>query len=355
MPYANRRKRKRNCRLGLQLYGALLTLILVSSLTALLSQKAFATTYVITDGDQTVKCTTFATDPAQVLGKAGVPLLESDSYTTETVDGTEVITVRRACNITVHYHGQTMNAVSTGETAGELLERLGLDVSGEDVVSHGLDTWVYDGMELKVDRIVTKQETYTSTIPYGVTRWEDDSIPTGTEEVLTEGIDGELLCTAGVTYVNGREIQRVVLSQTVTQPPISEVVSVGTGEAAQTDPEGMPVIGDGIITLATGEILTYTDTATIRATAYTHTDAGCDMVTATGTNVHWGTVAVDPRYIPYGTRMFIVSNDGEYVYGIAVAEDCGGDIKGDRMDLYMPTYEQCIQFGRRTCTLYFLG
>ena len=77
-------------------------------------------------------------------------------------------------------------------------------------------------------------------------------------------------------------------------------------------------------------------------------------MTATGTTVHWGTVAVDPRYIPYGTRMFIVSNDG-YVYGIAVAEDCGGDIKGDRMDLYMPTYEQCIQFGRRTCTIYYLG
>ena len=121
--------------------------------------------------------------------------------------------------------------------------------------------------------------------------------------------------------------------------------------------KGSPVyaIADGYITLPTGEVLTYTDTATIRATAYTHTDAGCDFVTATGTTVHWGTVAVDPRYIPYGTRMFIVSNDGEYVYGIAVAEDCGGDIKGDRMDLYMPTYQQCMEFGRRNCTLYFLG
>ena len=74
----------------------------------------------------------------------------------------------------------------------------------------------------------------------------------------------------------------------------------------------------------------------------------------TGTTVHKGTVAVDPRYIPYGTRMFIVSNDGAYVYGIAVAEDCGGDIKGDRMDLYFPTFDECIQFGRRVCTIYFL-
>ena len=99
----------------------------------------------------------------------------------------------------------------------------------------------------------------------------------------------------------------------------------------------------------------YTHSDTVRATAYTHTDKGCDTITATGTTVRWGTVAVDPRYIPYGTRMFIVASDGSYIYGLATAEDCGGDIKGDRMDLYMPTYEQCREFGRRRCTLYFLG
>ena len=53
--------------------------------------------------------------------------------------------------------------------------------------------------------------------------------------------------------------------------------------------------------------------------------------------------------------MFIMAANGSYIYGIAVAEDCGGDIKGDRMDLYMPTYEQCMAFGRRVCTVYFLG
>ena len=79
------------------------------------------------------------------------------------------------------------------------------------------------------------------------------------------------------------------------------------------------------------------------------------MLTYTGTTVHVGTVAVDPRYIPYGTRMFIIASDGSYVYGVAEAEDCGGDIKGDRVDLYLPTFDECIQFGRRECTIYFLG
>jgi 3D (Asp-Asp-Asp) domain-containing protein len=155
-----------------------------------------------------------------------------------------------------------------------------------------------------------------------------------------------------VTYINGTEAQRTVLSQTLVRPPVTEVIAVGTGEKTE---QTQPVISDGFITLPTGEILTYTDTATIRATAYTHTDAGCDLITSTGTTVRWGTVAVDPSRIPYGTRMFIIANDGSYVYGIATAEDCGGDIKGDRMDLYMPTYAQCREFGRRRCTLYFLG
>ena len=210
-------------------------------------------------------------------------------------------------------------------------------------------------MVLRFFNVITTPETYTAAIPHTITYCNDATIPAGIQEVLTLGADGELLCTADVLYVNGEEVERAVLSETVTRAPVAEVIAVGTGaEAEASDPDEMPVIADGYITLPTGEVLTYSDTATIRATAYTHTDAGCDMTTYTGTTVHKGTVAVDPRYIPYGTRMFIVSNDGAYVYGIAVAEDCGGDIKGDRMDLYFPTFNECIQFGRRVCTIYFL-
>lgn len=332
-----------------------MALMMVFAFT-LLSQKAFAKTYVITDGDRVVTYTTFATDPAEVLGQAGLALREYDTYTTEAVGGAEAITICRAQSITIEYHGQTTETTSFGETAGELLSRLNLDVSGEDVVSHGMDDMTYDGMVLRVDRIVTMQETYTTTVPHQVSYCNDASVPAGMEEVLIQGVDGELLRTADVTYVNGVETGRQVLSETLTQAPVTEIIGTGTGEDVGTvDPDAMPVIGDGYITLPTGEVLTYTDTATIRATAYTHTDAGCDFVTATGTTVHRGTVAVDPRYIPYGTRMFIVSNDGTYVYGISVAEDCGGDIKGDRMDLYFPTFDECIQFGRRVCTIYFLG
>lgn len=339
-------------RLFIRVYVSVLTVILVTSLVALLSQSVKAHTYVITDGDRVVTYTTFETDPAEVLDRAGVGLEEFDTYTTAPAGDAKNITVNRADSVTVHYHGQTMKTSGQGETAGELLNRLGLELSGEDMVCPGLEEPVFDGMEISVDRVVTRQESYTVAIAHEVQRCSDDTLPEGTCQVLLEGEDGELLRRAEVTYRNGVEAERQVLGETVQKLPVTEVIGIGT-EGAVPDP--LPVIADGYIRLPTGEVLTYTDTATLRATAYTQTDKGCDGVTATGTNVRRGTVAVDPRYIPYGTRMFIQSVSGTYVYGIAVAEDCGGDIKGDRIDLYLPTYEECREFGRRVCTVYFLG
>ena len=349
-------KKKNSGKKGGGVLRVLALLLPVLLALVLIRQTAFAKTYVITDGERVVTYTTFATDPAEVLNQAGLTLDENDTYTTQTGEGVEEITICRSQRVTVCYHGEETVVTTFGETAGELLSRLNLEVGEYDVLSHTPDTLLDDGMDLRVDSVINRQETYTSTLPHETLLCNDASLPTGTREVLTVGVDGEMLLTVDVLYVNGKETERAVLSETVTKAPVTEVVAVGTGEIPESaDPDAMPVIAGGYITLPTGEVLTYTGSAAIRATAYTHTDAGCDMTTYTGTTVHKGTVAVDPRYIPYGTRMFIVSNDGEYVYGIAVAEDCGGDIKGDRMDLYFPTFDECIQFGRRVCTVYFLG
>ena len=142
----------------IRLYILTLALMLGLALTAILAQTAFAKTYVITDGERVVTYTTFATDPAEVLGEAGVELRQFDTYTTEALDDSEVITIQRAQEITIHYHGEIMQTTACAETVGELLQRLNLVVSGEDVISHGLEEMVRDGMELRIDRIVTMQE-----------------------------------------------------------------------------------------------------------------------------------------------------------------------------------------------------
>ena len=323
----------------------------------LLSQPASAKmTYVITDGSRIVVHTTEATDPEAVLGEAGLELGADDTYTTQEIVGISEISIQRNMKVLVNYFGEEMEVESTGETVKELLKRLNLSWSSKDEISQPLDAQVTDGMELSVYTMVQQEQTYSAVLEYETVYCNDNTLPAGTEEVLTEGVDGEVVCDAMVTYINGVESERTVLSERVTRQPVNEVIAVGCAESAEEPEEALTyTIDDDTITLSTGEVLTYTGTKTFKASAYTHTDAGCDMTTATGTRVRWGTVAVDPRQVPYGTRMFIVTEDGSFVYGVATAEDCGGAIKGNRLDLYMPTYSQCIEFGRRTCTVYMLG
>ncbi|MDR2530624.1 MAG: 3D domain-containing protein [Oscillospiraceae bacterium] len=91
----------------------------------------------------------------------------------------------------------------------------------------------------------------------------------------------------------------------------------------------------------------------VSATAYT-TERQSNKITATGTTARVGAIAVDPTVIPYGTRMYIVSARGDWIYGYAVAEDCGGGIKGNKIDLFFDTYDECIEFGVRRAIVYVL-
>ncbi len=329
--------------------------VIVGCLTALMAQTVFAkNTYVITDGDQVTVVSTFATDPAKVLNEAGFDLNAEDLYTTEAL-GTETgITVQRAMFVTVDNCGATQQVTSYGETVEALLTRSGISIHGDYRVSHPLDEQVTDGMTITVEHMVAAKETYTVEIPFETSYVNDPTLAKGAEKVLVEGNIGQMLCTADVVYINTREASRSVLEETVLEQPVGQIVAVGTGEnvgAART----APLIGNGFIVTTSGEVLTYTHSDTFKATAYSHLDEGCDMITATGTTVRTGTVAVDPTVIPYGTRMFIVANDGSYVYGLATAEDCGGGIKGNHVDLYFDNKYDCFQFGIRNCTIYFLG
>lgn len=72
-------------------------------------------------------------------------------------------------------------------------------------------------------------------------------------------------------------------------------------------------------------------------------------ITATGTRARRGTVAVDPEVIPFGTRMYIPG------YGYGVAEDTGGAIKGNRIDLFFDDLDEAREWGKRTVTIRLFG
>ena len=86
----------------------------------------------------------------------------------------------------------------------------------------------------------------------------------------------------------------------------------------------------------------------VEATAYSPQDPGLGKYTARGNLVGYGIIAVDPRVIPLGTRVYIPN------YGIAVADDTGGAIVGKRIDIAFDTHREAMSFGRQTIEIYIL-
>lgn len=88
-----------------------------------------------------------------------------------------------------------------------------------------------------------------------------------------------------------------------------------------------------------------------KATAY-HGDAA----TASGRKPMPGHIAVDPKEFPYGTELYIISEDGSYVYGYCIAADTGGFVKmgNTDVDLYMDNTDMCWDWGNRDIIIYVL-
>ena len=342
------KRKKRFIRVAAILAPLLIALLLTQRVSA-------ETTYVITDGGRVLVHTTTATDPRIVLGEAGLLLGADDTYTAQSTDGVSEINIQRRQKLTVYYYGEPMVVTGQGETVEELLTRLNLTWHDTDAISLPLDAPVREGMELTVDRVIRQDQIYTTVLPHETTYCVDATLPEGVQRIVTEGVDGEILCKATVTYINGEERERTVLSRQVVSQPVGEIIAVGSAAQEKPEKEGMAAIGERTITLPTGEVLTYTEKVTCLATAY-HCE-GYVGKTATGTRARVGAIAVDPEVFPYGTRFYIVTQDGEYIYGVATAEDCGSKefIYGTRLDLFFNTKYECIQFGARNCDVYILG
>lgn len=202
-------------------------------------------------------------------------------------------------------------------------------------------------------------DTVTEPIPYETQRRENPALPTGAEVLVQPGAEG----ARALTYQNRTqygETTRTLVDIRQAAAPTDEVVEYGTRRLSPLSVTADAIVdleedggGGGVITTVSGQALPFSRALTVKATAYT-TERQSWKLTATGTTARVGAIAVDPKVIPYGTRMYIQSADGSIVYGVATAEDCGGAIKGNKIDLFFDSYDACIQFGVRTCTVYIL-
>ena len=339
-------------------------LVIVSVLAILLSQAVFAqNSYVITDGDNVTVYQSYSSDPEQVLQEVGITLSNEDTYTTTYNDGVSNITIQRMQIVTLINRGQTSQIGSYGETVAELLDRLGITLSANDSVSYELDSITHDGMVVEVIHKEIEVFEYDAIVPFETKYFDDPELAPGEEIVLIEGVNGVVDYKMQVTRENGIEIAREILDETVRVEKVNQLVIRGPQTAIKeqpTDPEykvrenDAPrySITDNVITTSNGTQYTFTDTIQVSATAYSC--EGHTGICYAGTLARVGAIAVDPKVIPLGTKMYVVSNDGEYVYGYCIAEDIGGGIKGHRIDLYFDTIADCYEFGVRSCTVYFL-
>jgi 3D (Asp-Asp-Asp) domain-containing protein len=262
----------------------------------------------ISDGTGTQTLYTLKSDIRGILGHAGY----SDEYSVigTNRDGNKLsIEVTQKFPVYITYGDTTVTYITTPSSVENIILNAGIEVKEDDIVSVSLDEILYS--ETYIDIIPAKEEA---------------------EEVIVE---------------NKKPTKTETVKKPVTQASATVSVPVSSSGAISTltpdidielDENGIPV--------------NYKRVSRVQATAYTYTGNPC----STGVYPQPGYIAVNPRVIPYGTKMYIVSADGKYVYGYAIAADTGGFIKSrpNNVDLFMDTQAACKYFGRRDVIIYFL-
>ena len=283
---------------------------------------------------------------------AGDVFLTDGSASLVSRQGGSELALASGRTVTVTHQDLTFSTVSRQETVTELLARLDVRPSPLEMVSVAI---LDNGIEIIVNSEFVFYEHITNTTEHETVYQYNDKLPDWQENVLQEGRDGERREVYEVIYQDGEETARQLID-VVDTPAEPTIIEKGTRANFANNGDEVSAIntnadGSGTITLDNGQTLTFSSSRTMKGTAYT-TGGKVGTRTASGTQVRVGVVAVDRSVMPLGTKVYVVSNDGSYVYGFAVAEDTG--VRGNIIDLYMDTYNECIQFGVRDCTVYIL-
>lgn len=286
---------------------------------------------IITDESTIETHAFFARSVADILDNNNIILGEKDKVEPaldSPLKRNTNIFVTRAFKINVIADGETKEVIATPLKVKEAVKLAGIDLNSEDIVMPGLMEDTKPDLEIEVIRVSTEQIEVEQTIQCGVERTVDNNLEKGLTRTVQNGRDGLSRNTVKVIYHNGEEVQREVIDSQVISEPVNRVVAMGNITNVSRS----------------GSSLDFREARYMVASAYTYTGNR----TATGQQPAVGLVAVDPRVIPLGTRLYIEG------YGYAKAADTGGAIRGDRLDLFMEDRTQCLNWGRRTVKVYIL-
>lgn len=321
----------------------------------------------ITADGETQTVITLRNDPVEIISRAGLALETEDQLVVvkdedSSVDAIEVL---RGVQVTVIDAGAgTTFEIAANSTVADALAKANVQQpDSDDAMNCTLADTVHDYMEIIIDRVVYEERATNQVIEYKTVKHETSELLKGETRVAVRGANGEKRIVTQYKWVNGQLESQTVISETVIKDAVNEIVDVGTAVPVTTTKPTTAVNYNGgssnkedsagTFVDASGRTVSYKKVLTGTGTAYNE-PAGSK--TATGRPVQVGLVAVDPRVIPYGTNLYIVSADGKIVYGYALAADTGSALRnGDALvDLFYDSESQCVAFGRRDVIVYVL-
>ncbi|MGM8215721.1 ubiquitin-like domain-containing protein [Bacillaceae bacterium W0354] len=240
------------------------------------------------------------------------------------------VAIAKAFEVTVNDGGEVKKEMVTNQTVEELLGQLNIKLSELDKLNVDLKDKVNKNREIKITRVTKEVVTEEQEIPYKTETRNDRNLEKGKSKVIQQGKEGKKVLTYELTKENGEVVSRDLVDEEVVEASKNKIVARGTKENIQ------------LITNNESEVLKEFYAS---ATAYTAYCNGCSGITRTGINLkanpHMKVIAVDPSVIPLGSKVWVEG------YGYAIAGDTGGAIKGNRIDLHVPTKAEAYRYGRK--------
>lgn len=310
-------------------------------------------TVIVRNGEDVTTVHTSVCDPYEIMSSLGIELGDKDRVTFEGFDESGVptaeIKIRNAAEISIKADGLTYHvSVAEGDTVGDALYVSGIELRSTDMLSVPVEKTVEDNENITVTRIDYIMTTEENEIEHGYVTRGTSLLKDGKKSTIIWGKNGTLLKTYEQKVVDGEYTERVLISEDVIKKPTDTVTLIGDGSVISpldygwTFENGVPV----------GYKKLYSD---VRATGY-YAPKGAG--TATGRLAQVGYVAVDPKIVPYGSKLWIVahSDTSSFVYGYALAADTGGAMLSGKnfVDLYYSTYSECVLNAVRKVDVYVL-
>ena len=334
----------------------LVAMLLIAAICAATLLFRTVNTFTLSDGEKTHKIRTLSNDIETAMKMAG---FGGEKYKVLSVNAAGTAThVDLAYTFPVYItNGSTTITVDAIEsTVGAILADAGYTVDKYDMVEPSVDTVVNNTVYIDYTNIDYVTGSYTETVPCKVETVYSSSLEEG-KVVENAGKDGQEQVNYTEKVVNGVTVETIIDSRVTLTQAVNGTKTVGTKKPAVTTSSSVNTVSTLKVPFeiqldANGNPVNYKKHITVEATAYTYTGNNC----STGVAPQPGYIAVNPKVIPYGTKMYIKSSDGKYIYGYAVAADTGGFIKSkpNNVDLFMTTESACINFGRRNVEIYIL-